>query len=269
MERIELTTKIGCPCMCEYCAQDMILSRYNSDVKELTLENTKRYFSTIPKPSIVSIAGFSEPLRCKEIAEILRYLVEEGHTVWVFSTLYKVPKATIRKVFSIPNLFFRLHLPDTNGYTKIVLDDELTGNFNLAVKLIKHNGSSYATCCWGDTPTELTHITDGVDHQTSLNMLTDFAGNVTSTDLVNATPYKTGKLTCRRCAHRHILPDGRISFCAQDWSLDYLIGDLNTQTYSEIINGNNYLTYTGNCLTECEDTLCRKCSDSEVLKEDC
>lgn len=262
--RVELTTKIGCPCMCDYCAQDKILDKYNSNQKELTLENVKKYFETIPKPTIVSIAGFSEPLRAKEIAEIIRFLKEDGRTVWVFTTLYDVDKSTIRKVFSIPNLFVRFHLPDTNGYTNIKLTPELVKNYETAIRLIKINNSNYASCCWGDTPTELVHITRDIEHETDLRLLTDFAGNV-SLDWLPPSKPKLGKIECGRCDHRHILPDGRISLCAQDWSLEYVIGDLNTQSYNEITKSEPYITYCANRLTEDGETLCRLCSDSRLI----
>ena len=263
--RIEVTTKIGCPCMCEYCAQDKILARYNSDVRELTLENTKKFFKSIPKPTIVSLAGFSEPLRAKEIVDIAKWLVADGRKLQVFSTLYQVDKSVIRKLFSIEGVFFRLHMPDKEGRTKIKLDDTLISNFALATKLMHIHNNAYASCCWGTTPDELLPYISG-DHVTDLRFLTDFAGNVEGVDYLNHN-YKKGKLTCNRCNYPLILPDGRVSMCAQDWSLNYVIGDLNKQTYNEIFESEPYLTYKGNCDTEDAPTLCRFCSDSKVVKE--
>lgn len=266
LTRVELTTKIGCPCMCEYCAQDKILKTYKSNLTELTLENVKKYFRTIPKPTLVSIAGYSEPLRAKEIVDIVEWLIEDGRQVHIFSTLYLVEKSVIRKVLSKPNIFVRFHMVDIEGRTKIKLDDRLVQNYALANRILKANGTQFASCCWGTTPPELEPYISTLDHQTGIDTLTDFAGNVEGVSYLKPN-HKLGKLTCNRCNYIHILPDGRVSMCAQDWSLKYILGDLNTDDYSEIFEREPYVTYRRNCDTYDEPTICRQCSDSKVVKE--
>lgn len=262
---IELTTNMGCRNMCVYCPQDKILEAYQSKEREMTLENLKRYMSTVPKPTEVQVAGFSEPLAAKDIAEMLKFLSDDGRKLLIFTTLQGVPRSVIRRVFSLPNLFVRFHFPDISGNSKMIVTPELIKNFEVAIRMIENNGGCYLSCCWGELPKEMGHLVSKIEHCEDVNTLTDFSGNV-------EIPWhkfkrKKGKIECGRTCKHIILPDGRVSMCAQDWTLDYLVGDLNTQTFEEITYGDINQDFQRRCLTENEEIICRNCSDSKYIEE--
>lgn len=258
---IEITTKVGCPCMCKYCPQEVFLKNYNSSQKELTLENCKKYFSTIPLSWGADVAGYSEPLLAKEIVEILEYLAPRG--IALFTTLYQVKRDVIRRVFSIPNLFVRFHLPDIEGLTKIKLDKDLIRNYELAIRLLKLNGGRYQTCCWGTLPNELEHLIAGSEcHESDINSLSDMAGNL-KVDWLNPTYHSGYPVKCYRSDVYHLLPNGDISICCQDWSLDNVFGNLETQSFEEVLKSKKLNEIYTNRSNDDSDCICRRCSGAK------
>lgn len=259
--KIEVSTVSQCDNGCIYCPslnKDMVRK---SCKKYMTFEDAKNYFSKIPKPTEIYFGGHSDPMRAPDIADIANYLVGDGRFVFMLTTLHKVSVTTVRKVFSIKGIHARLHIPDTNGYTKMVLTQDLIRNYELAIRLIRLNGGKVYACCWGDIPSELVSVFDGVEIESNMQNLCDFGGNVKHEWF---TPYNiSGPIRCRRghlCTH--LLPDGKLSVCETDWALNHIIGDLNMNTYNEILEGDSYANYNRILLSDNIDCVCRHCTDA-------
>lgn len=266
--KIEVTPIINCQNGCKYCAKDKSLSHYNSTKSEMTLDDFKRYISNVPKPTHIFFAGHGDSMKAVDMPDIVKYLHEDGdRTTYIFTTLHQVSKASIRKTFSIPNLFVRFHFPDANGYTNIKLTQELVKNYELAIRLLKLNNSRFSICCWGDIPSELKHLcTNDVLVETDLRQLGDFAGNI-NMEWFTPTNYVNSKVKCERQFCPHLVPDGRLCLCMEDWSFQHVIGDLNTQTYLDIFNGDRYSEIL-RAREECgSNILCKHCSDAKIVKE--
>ena len=264
--KIEVSTVNKCDNRCAYCPSINKNLDRKSKVEYMTLEDAKRYFSKIPRPAEIFFGGHSDPMRAPEIYDIVKYLREEGVFVYMLTTLHKVDKSVVRKVFSLPNVHARIHMVDSNGYTGMKLSPELIKNYEIAIKLINRNGGKVYGCCWGDLPIELEHLRNAFETPIDMNMQTlcDFGGNIKHKW---AKPYYiAGPIKCRRnhtCMH--LLPDGRLSVCETDWALNHIIGDLNENTYEEIVNGDAYKRYKEILLSQDEDCVCRHCTDAIPL----
>lgn len=263
MNKIEVSLVNHCDNGCQYCPSMNKNLNAKSRVRYMTLDLAKEYFSKVEQPAQIFLGGHSDPMRAPEIYEIVKYLSEEGFFVFILTTLHKVDKKTVRKVFSIPKVHARLHLVDADGNTNMKLSDDLIKSYEIAIRLINSGGGSISACCWGTLPTELEHLQGAFAEpiMTNTNTLCDFGGNITHKW---AKPYYiSGPIKCRRnhiCTH--LLPDGRVSMCETDWALNHIIGDLNTNTYAEILNGKLYAEYKELLLSQNDECVCRHCTDA-------
>ena len=64
-----------------------------------------------------------------------------------------------------------------------------------------------------------------------------------------------------------LLPNGYIELCCMDYSLDYIIGDLNRSTYEEISDGDKIWLIRNELIygKENHNVICRKCSLAKEL----
>lgn len=66
--------------------------------------------------------------------------------------------------------------------------------------------------------------------------MSDRAGNLENKDNKLASKHLSGKIACSRSRilnHNVLLPDGSLVLCCNDFGLDYVLGNLNTDTYDD------------------------------------
>ena len=112
--KLEITTVIGCSNMCEYCPQKLLIKRYRKSKeteaapkKMMTLENFKKYISTIPTHINLHFTGYVEPFDNPITHELLLWAHEKGHTLQINTTLEGLTPATFDKIkhISVYKLF--------------------------------------------------------------------------------------------------------------------------------------------------------------------
>lgn len=261
---IEFTTIIGCPCKCSYCPQEKFTSRYNSNIRVITPELMTKYIETIPSDIVISLAGFSEPLLNPYILDILDIL--RGRRLMLYTTLHNVSINVVKQIALSGIDELTLHLPDE--YTAMKVDDNYVRKLRVLLQLTK----STVKVVGFTTPPEsinklLTLYKDKVSLvQISNRYLNDRAGNLPSLP----KNYKHGNIKCVRPPFYHVLPNGDVTICGQDFGLDFILGNLNTSSMRQILNGEILRKYIKGLTDESIPTLCRKCSESyNLTKGEC
>ena len=249
---LEVTTSIpakGCVVDCVFCPQ-RTLTRVYKGQRTMSLADFQRMIDTVPREVRITFSGFVEPWMNKNCTDMVLYAHQRGHPVSVFTTGVGMSVEDAEAIADIPfagdpNGGFTLHLPDrellarhpiTPGYIRTLtwFRDNQHRIQNFQVMSMGH----------GLHP-DIADLFPAPQPST----MWDRAGNlsresVLKPDLLplqhrwNRIQHTDGPRTCgciEHLYHNVLLPNGDVSLCCMDYGLDNIIGNLNNQTYAEII----------------------------------
>ena len=211
-EYISVTTQIGCPCACmKYCPQEVLIKRYDSSVKTLTLENFKRMLKNIPKELPVVFSGFCEPFANPNVVDLMEASVRAGHEIGLLTTLYGSTPSQIDRVLKLKPSWICLHLPDGEAL-KIPITQEYKDNFFKVVTSVRN----LTTMQMNDT------------------FKTNNRENVTRG--IKPAPKPIGVCIDDNIEHPHpiLMPNGDVYFCCMDMNLEHKVGNLFEEDWSKI-----------------------------------
>ncbi len=101
-EWIDVTTQVGCPCAClKYCPQEILVKRYTSPQKTLTVENFERMLKNLPKSLPIFFSGFCEPFANPNVVELMEASARSGHEIGLLTTLYGSTRAQIERLLKL------------------------------------------------------------------------------------------------------------------------------------------------------------------------
>ena len=243
---MELTTMIGCPLMCTFCPQDNLRTNYGTDTKYMKQLDLTRILVKLPKDTRIDFSGMSEPWANPECTSMLEEVIYMGFDVAIYTTLYGMKDpARVKKVLEDhPNQVkvVMLHMPDNNGNMK---GWKPTQEWMNAFEIMS---TLQVPCGVG----AMTMDKNGVVHEFLRPYVSQLAGWVghTRADSLNTdqikgqpisiTPINTFPLTCASTPfydRNVLLPNGDVVLCCMDYNLKHIIGNLLTQSYEEIMNG--------------------------------
>ena len=71
MPNLEITTRTGCSCMCEYCPQTTFIKQYTSKKRDIdmTMETFVKCLDNIPREVDLHFTGYVEPFLNKRRIE--------------------------------------------------------------------------------------------------------------------------------------------------------------------------------------------------------
>ena len=259
MATLEITTMIGCPLKCTFCPQSGLKEAYIKtnepnikDLKYLTLENFKKILDKVPDHVRIDFSGMAEPWANPECTEMVRYTLECGFKVAIFTTLYGMSEKDCDVVLSLLRKhkdqveMLCLHLPDANGnmrgwkhfqeWENILVKFLAFGKENiikrfrvmtmdgsgrihnslqhLNIKLKSWNGHSRAGSLDHNEANDQSFFIQQPNHETQV--------------FCSATPFYD---------HNVLLPNGDVVLCCMDYNLKHIIGNLLKQNYYEMFLG--------------------------------
>lgn len=262
---MEITTKLGCTVNCKYCPQKLFISKYlkaGNPATMLSLEKFKRILKKLPLNTFIEFAGFTEPFLNSECMDMIRYTLEQGYRVNLFTTLVGLKPEQVDELTKMEFAQFILHVPDEEGYSVIPANEEYKEMVGKLVKARKRSGVPFIdyACSQGTIPREIDELLgEDIIRQITLN---DRAGNLEDESLY----HKRNVKGCIRCDlsqdinHNVLLPDGRVVLCAADFAMMHVLGNLLEQTYEEIINGDEAMRIREAMMKNGDSkVLCRNC----------
>lgn len=248
---LEITTNIapkGCVVDCAFCPQRTLEKAYTSDIRTLTLDNFKRVLDKIPTQVRVTFSGFTEPWLNRACTDMVLWAYYKGHEVAAFTTGIGMMPEDVERLRHVefaghPNGGFTLHLPDAERIAK----HPITKNYIQVLEKFKefHITNFYTMCMSPNIHPDITHIFNSA----VVPAFYDRAGNLSKEvaekpeysiirSKIRTTAYTTAPKTCgciEKLYHNVLLPNGDVSLCCMDYSLKYILGNLFTQEYNQVI----------------------------------
>lgn len=252
---IEITTKIGCNINCKYCPQHLFVNKYkklfpDAPVK-LSLKNFIKYIESVPENVRIEFSGMSEPFLNSECIDMILYANAKGHPIGVYSTLVGIKKVDINKLKYIEFDVFCIHLPDSEENTSFTITEEYIDVLKTVVNDIK--GYKYFTFQGNDVHN---YVKDYVYNALQFsNIIYKRAGCDEDSSVTNSGP-----LQCDSdCRDNVLLPNGALLLCCQDYNINYIIGDLKTSDYNQIMQGKKLKEIKKLMFFDDNDFICRRC----------
>ena len=207
MERLEITTKIGCPVNCKkYCPQHKTIKNYAGDQRLLDLETFKKALSSVPKTVRIDFSGYCEPFANSEAIDLIEYAFQQGFKIHLFTTLFQASVNDVKRLSKIKFEGFTLHLPD-GVYMNIPISHEYMEN----VFYVLRNVPNVKVMLMNDT------------------FQTD------NREVLNESDFKKKKFMRQCILYRKpdfvLLPNGDLQLCCRDFALRCRIGNLLTEDY--------------------------------------
>jgi len=247
---LEITTNIapkGCVVDCAFCPQRTLEKAYAGDTI-LSLSNFMALIDKVPKEVRITFAGFTEPFLNKKCTDMVLYAHETGHPVSVFTTAVGMKPEDVYRLKDIPfagepNGGFCLHLPDQERVAKHPINlnyiatieafhavhKQIKNFYTMAMSLPVHSSIAHLF------PTA--HLPQFWNRAGNLNREAASKPNSVMMRVMQAgTVDKPQTCGCvEGLYHNVLLPNGRVSLCCMDYSLDYIIGNLSEQSYDDVV----------------------------------
>lgn len=270
LHALELSLTIGCRLDCLYCPQKLLLSKYYSKNKnrkrELSLEDFKIALNKVQAGATISFCGMSEPFHNKSCADMICYAYEKGYKISLLTTLVGMTKEDFNKIKDVKFESFVLHIPDAEEHSHFEITDEYLEVLLLVNEQIDID---YYSCHGTVSPTVESMLNKEKYAGITLG---DRAGNLDLKENNNKENIKQGIITCYHGSEEQIggwapvmFPDGSLVLCCQDYGMKHVLGNLVTQTWSEICEGKEYQKFMNGLKDETTDILCRHCSDARIV----
>jgi hypothetical protein len=243
---MELTTMIGCPLMCTFCPQDNLRTQYGTGTKYMTQRDLTTMLVKLPRNTRIDFSGMSEPWANPECTSMLEEVLYMGFKIAIYTTLYGMtdPERVKKVIEAHPNQVevVMLHLPDANGNMK---GWKQTDEWMHALKVMS---TLKVPCGIGAMTMDGSGLV-APELQQIVGRLAGWKGHTRADSLpveqigeqaISVTPRHDFALTCRSTPfydRNVLLPDGSVVLCCMDYNLKHIIGNLLTQTYQEIMQG--------------------------------
>lgn len=271
---MEITSRIGCSVNCKYCPQDILVSKYFANNKErasiMSLETFKKCINKIPQNARISFCGMAEPFLNPQCSAMIRMAHESGRIIELYTTLVGADRKTMEEIVDIPFGYVALHVADKYGYAHIPVTEEYYELLEFAIKYRRKNGSRFVDMCnaQAEPDEKVAQICSG--EYEILTALHDRAGNLENETLFSKFTPK-GCISCSICGskldHNVLLPDGTVVLCGFDYALQHVLGNLQEQTYEELLSGNEWKRVHKGMVGDLEQNiLCRKCSCATAIQ---
>lgn len=267
-----ISTGIGCGVLCSYCPQASIGTAYKqfNGPSKMSFELFKRCADKLPKDVIVDFTGYYEPFLNPDCTQMILYAHDLGLSVRLSTTVMGLTAGQVDQFKHIPFTKFAVHLPDTKGLTRIIVDDSYLEAFQ---RLIDSDISNMAFHVHeGDDGPEAPHETvDAILSAHGLEAenrwINTRAGNIEIKG--RETPERLqGELAmCPRIYQSVLMPSGDVALCCMDWTLEHVIGNLVEGDYDALFEGPVFQEVLRGYKDDTVDILCRTCEVARTKKQ--
>ena len=250
---MEVTTTVpqnGCVVDCVFCPQRLLTESYQGQ-RVMSLEDFQRRVDRIPKDVRITFSGFVEPWLNKHCTDMVLYAHETGHPVSVFTTGIGMSVDDIERIAHVPfmggpNGGFTFHLPDS----ELLAKHPITPGYIKLCEWVRDNhhriANFYLMSMGSTVHPAVSHCFDG---NFVVAQMWDRAGNLSREAILkpelmqmkgrwNQTQHTDGPRTCgcvENLYHNVMMPNGDVSLCCMDYGMDNIIGNLDRQSYEEVI----------------------------------
>ena len=235
----------------------------------LTLEDFKTCVDKLPPDTQVHFSAFGEPQVNPAFADMVLYAHSTGRAIALYSTFVGMTRESYLRIRDVPFKVMVFHIPDSDGNSHFTLSDEYLDLMNLVFSdTAAGRFTIMAYSCHGAMvhPVIAEILKKNglpVPAGQPFDHLIDRAGNLKEKGLIHLE-HPTGRIWCSPTGldfnHNILLPDGTVVLCCQDFGMQHILGNLLTQSYDEIMGGEE-IQKLRRCMKSQKDgdCLCRHC----------
>lgn len=245
---LEITTRIGCRLACTFCPQKTLNIAYEDKKHVLmSLSDFEKIIETVPTSIDIHFSGFAEPFLNKEAPFMLKYAVEKGHKVHVYSTLIGLMPEGAEILKNYKPALFRIHVADQKAMK--VQDDKWIE----AHELFLTTGIVGSYMAMGDVTDQIDKYLRSKHISYEIPTMLSRGGNL---DI--GVHYLEGNIACgmNRWHQNVVLPNGDVYICCMDYGLTMPSGNLLKDPYNSIWDKAE--KYKNN-INPPKDSICRRC----------
>lgn len=210
VEILEIAVKVGCPGNClRFCPLEIMTEKYGDRPKIMTLQSFKQIISTLPKSVYIDFAGLTEPFVNPEFMDMAHYAHEQGYQFGVKTTLLGASAKDIEELASLNPAPVFIHMPDFIDFNPKITPEYVEAWF-ACLRYLRN--AQYMT------------------------MNDNFETNSREVTARGQAKKHNSLGQCYRRDHPQMLvfPDGSTVICCIDVRMEHVVGNLLTQSYSEL-----------------------------------
>lgn len=248
MPSLEFTMMVGCPLKCTFCPQDGLRAQYGRNAKYFSVENFKTVLGKVPKHVRIDFSGMAEPWANPDATEMLRYALESGYTMAIYTTLYGMEAEDSAAAIDLiarhaaQMEVLCLHLPDRNGNMRgwrysPLYEANLRSFITLGVSGVLPRFEVMTMDAQGKPHADLDHLGIQLGAWVGHTRAGNVGSDAVSGQAIMDMPVKHGAVTCSFTPfydQNVILPNGDVVLCCMDYSLQHKIGNLLEQEYYDM-----------------------------------
>jgi hypothetical protein len=278
---MEVTTMIGCPLMCNFCPQDNLRDTYGrDDPKYMSLETFQTALDKTPWDIRIDFSGMAEAWVNPACTDMLKYTLESGRDVAVYTTLYNWNKETVDRVADLLIEYasqievFSIHFPDEYGNMRgWKYSEEWEYAFRAMSQIVQHLGIKLEAMTMsnhGRIHQDLAHL--GIQLYNWFGH--DRAGSLNKEQVkdqpVNFITRHEQPVVCGKAPNYNqtvLLPNGDVVLCCMDYDNKHVLGNLLTQSYEDLFTGPEMSMILQENAKSCysNKSLCKSCTDAKVV----
>jgi len=282
MSVMEITTVVHCSLMCTFCPQIPLKKAYGNNEKIMSLESFSKFLSKIPEHVDIHFSGYAEAWLNPNATEMLKMSLTNNHRVAIYTTMYGMSIDDAKNVIDLCTNYREqikilvLHLPDINKNMRgFKMTQTYKDVLSLFVKFKKENILKEFNIMTMDSSNKFdTELVDIILD----NKITDFgpisrAGSLEESEHISIGSVKhSTQIYCSATPYYDknvLMPNGDVALCCMDYNLKHIIGNLNDQEYSELIDSEELRKIKSeNSLNRYSDkTICRNCECARPLDD--
>jgi hypothetical protein len=275
---LEVTTMIGCPLMCNYCPQDSLRDAYGKDAdKYMSFENFVKVINGVSVDTRIDFSGMAEPWVNPECTRMLEHVLQRGHNVAIYTTLYNWTRTDADRVAELMDEYnkqfevFSIHFPDNKGNMKgWKYSEDWEYALHVTQGMARHLGIKFEAMTMsgeGLVDDELAHLGirlwnwEGHDRAGSLPL------EQVKEQKIQISPRHEGAIRCGKTAkydQNVVLPNGDVVLCCMDYDTKHVLGNLCNNTIQEIRRQQPFrdLLIENAQASFSTNSLCRTCVDA-------
>jgi hypothetical protein len=251
---LEFTTSIspkGCIVNCAFCPQRTLEKIYHAlegQPKQLSIDDFITIVNKVPEEVRITFSGFTEPWLNQNCTSMAEYAHHKGHPVSAFSTGIGMTLDDVERVKNIPwtkgpNGGFCLHIPDTERIAEHPISDKLRKVYE-RFKELENEIQGFYVMSMGEAHEIASDLWPNPVIPNFWNRAGNLVGEATIKpalekvmDRVQHAEIK-GPSTCgciEHLYHNVVLPNGDVSICCMDYSLEKILGNLLESSYDDIM----------------------------------
>lgn len=270
---LEISLHAGCSVRCNFCPQDLYQDKYfssNNAPRNMSISNFDMALNNLKGSPVEKLvfAGYSENFLNPNAIQLIQNAIIEGFRVSLITTTIGLEIKDIDTISKLPIERVTISVkPNINNKAKSQRDN-LWNSIDYAFKKLNAQAIIVAETKYRESQ-EMKELisycnTNNIDFRFDWH---DRAGNLTNKPLIFnkniSSPYY-----CTRPLTSVLQPNGEVSLCCMDWSLNHIVGNLFSNNYNNILKDNRINTLLNNLHSgQIDSQICMNCHYVEKVTE--